>query len=671
MNMLRSLTMMVVGMTLMGAVWVSATASAATALRAEPAVRRRINRCRYRRITVEARLRDRWAVAAHRADFPDKGGIRIMAKKVFGKILAGCLMIAFAFSSGAAAAEEAIARTKRTDQEKVVDLRLDGNEADWTYVGEPKWKVDPQGRIFPPAWPKAEITYVGSYSYDLARTDYAFFTGTALADVEFSVEFKIYYSTAPYGGVVFRAVDSARCYLVEVRAITRRVQEYTVVLWQQDEAGFWRELACASAPLPKIDYPSPSNPEEWFKSSPDWAKLQVRATGSHIEVALDGKTLVAVEDDAYPAGCVGLFAHGPVLFRNLRVRGTEGELSRPWAMHEGALPRFFYPGKDGTQPRGFNAFPAVAVRGETVYVAWSHGAISLVPATTLLTRSDDGGRTWTAPEPIARPELIGTGKSADPLPSFVYSLLVHDDGRLSCGYGVCGYRGARKVEAGFFISTDRGATWSGPVAFRPGGKEISHWGGWALQPYSPISRLSDGTLVMTWWKRSGTIDDPRGAVLFRSTDDGQTWSAPIYFDKENVDTNEAMVAETAPGKLVVFIRPAEALCMWTGTSDDGGLTWTKLVPSNLTGYSPIMLAHSSRVVVLASRDGGRDSINLSFDQGRSWTRRYRISPAGGMLNMVELADATILMVMCEGYREGQYIRAQRFRVTERGSIPAP
>ncbi len=554
-----------------------------------------------------------------------------------------------------------------------VAMKLVGNEPGWSHVGEPNWRIDEQGWIFPPAWPEARITYVGSYSYDLARTDYAFFTGAVLADVELSVDFKIYYSTAPYAGVAFRAQDSARCYLVEVRAVARDWQVYRVILWRQDEAGIWHDLAAAEHPLPEIDHPFPENKEQWVKSSPDWATLGVKATGSRIDVALNGKTLLAVEDDAYPAGCVGLFAHGPALFRNLHVRGTEGAAPRPWTKHDGALPRYFYPGKDGKQPRGFNAFPAVAVHGETVYVAWAHGRVSLFPTTALLTRSDDGGRTWTVPRRIERPELIGTGKSTDGLPSFIYSLFVHEDGRLSAGYGICGYRRAREVEAGFFYSDDRGDTWSEPVDFRPEGKDIHHWGGWALQPYAPITRLSDGTLVMTWWQRAATADDPHRcrSILFRSTDDGRTWSAPIYFDEENYDTNEAMVAETAPGKLIVFTRPRGARTMWTGTSDDGGQTWTKLAPSGLIGYSPILLAHSSGAIVMATRDGGRDSINLSFDRGRSWSRRYRLSPAGGMLNMVELSDGTVLIVMAEGYRAGQSVRAQRFRVTEAGPVPVP
>ena len=42
-----------------------------------------------------------------------------------------------------------------------------------------------------------------------------------------------------------------------------------------------------------------------------------------------------------------------------------------------------------------------------------------------------------------------------------------------------------------------------------------------------------------------------------------------------------------------------------------------------------------------------------------------------MVGMAELGDGTIFIAMHEGYRVGQRIRGQRFRVTERGPVRAP
>ena len=558
------------------------------------------------------------------------------------------------------------------DDERVAELRLDGTENEWTHIGDPEWKYDDEGTIYPPAWPQAELAYytvVSAYSYDQAREDYALFTGATFADMTLSVEFKAYHGSIIHGGLVFHAMDSARCYVVDVVDMGRRGQKYLVTLWVQDEGGYRRELGSALAPHSEVDEDiyqrGPRNTEEWLNSSPDWAKLKVRATGSHIEMAVDGETLFDVDDDSYRVGCVGLAARGPMLFRSLQMRGNECASSEPWKKHEVPLPRFCHLG--GEQPRGFNAFPVVAARGETVFVAWAHGIHAFRPTSTLLTRSDDGGRTWTAPREISLPVDRASGCG-------VSSLFIHDDGTLRCGYG--GIVTHEERDFGFFLSGDGGDTWSGPLAFEPGGKPFRAWG--QLRPYSPITRLSDGTLVMAWKHESDPIpggsadrNDQRcsRSVLFRSTDDGRTWSAPIHFDKDNFDCNECMVAETGPGRLVAFMRTLRAPFMWTGTSDDGGLTWTKLVQSDVSGDCPYLLAHSSGALVLYSRGCGA-FIKLSFDQGRSWTEQYRISPAAAMVGMAELADGTIFIAMHEGYRVGQHIRGQRFRVTAQGPVSA-
>lgn len=559
------------------------------------------------------------------------------------------------------------------------DIRLDGTETQWAYVGDPEWKYDAEAVMYPPVWPQAELAYytvVGAYSYDQAREDYAFFTGAVLADMELTVDLKMFYSSAVHGGLLFRAQDSVRGYVLDVEDMSRRGQNYRLTLWLQEESGYRRELGKGMAPHSEVDeniyHLGPQDAEQWFRSSPDWATLRVRAEGSHIEVSVDGRVLFAVEDSTYAYGCVGLVARGPLLFRNLRVMGAVVTPPEPWTRHPDARPHFFYPG--GTQPKGFNAFPVVAARGETVYTAWAHGLHGLRPTTTLLTRSDDGGRTWTAPAPIDHPLIAemrgGVGVS---------SLFIHDDGRLSCGVGaLCTHE---EKDFAFIHSMDGGATWSGPEVFEPGGRPKLSYSG--LRPYAPIRRLSDGTLVLCWKYEAEPMPGGEGqataehnkyrrsrSVLIRSTDDGHTWSGPIFFDEDNFDCNECMVAETAPGKLVAFMRTLRAPMMWTGTSTDGGLTWTRLVPSSVCGDCPYLLAHSSGALVMYFRGYGA-MIKLSFDGGRTWSGRHRISPAAAMVGMAELSDGSIFIAMHEGYRVGQYIRAQRFRVTSDGPVAVP
>ncbi len=70
-------------------------------------------------------------------------------------------------------------------------------------------------------------------------------------------------------------------------------------------------------------------------------------------------------------------------------------------------------------------------------------------------------------------------------------------------------------------------------------------------------------------------------------------------------------------------------------------------------------------------DPAKAMIKLSFDGGRTWSGQHRISPAAAMVGMAELADGSIFIAMHEGYRVGQYIRAQRFRVTSDGPVAVP
>jgi len=190
-------------------------------------------------------------------------------------------------------------------------------------------------------------------------------------------------------------------------------------------------------------------------------------------------------------------------------------------------------------------------------------------------------------------------------------------------------------------------------------------------------RLSDGTVVFSGYEAKTASGGEEGvnaermdrSLLFRSEDDGMTWEAPILFGEGNFDTNECMVAEVGEGKMVAFMRTLAAPFMWTSRSEDGGKTWAKLAQSNVSGECPYLVRHSSGVLVLASRGAGR-FVKLSYDDGETWTKEWRVSPASAMIGMVELGDGRMLIVMHEGYRIPGYIRGQLFRMTEDGPTAA-
>jgi hypothetical protein len=328
-----------------------------------------------------------------------------------------------------------------------LNTTLTDNEADWTFIGVPKWKQDSDGVIYPPVWSYPNFDPDPSqvpnhYAHELAREDFAFLTSQPFEDTDISVEHKCPYGSVLHGGIVFRAVDSARFYVLDIVDLGRKAQAYELILWMQEATGYRRELARGTAShsvVPdRIVQTGPKTRQEWYHSSPDWVTVRVQASGMFIRVSLDGQIVFELRDSTYPVGYVGLVARGAVTFRNLRVEGVPGELSEPWTKHEGELPHFFYPG--GEQPEGFNAYPvACHTDGGLTLVAWSHAPMSADPWTgmhSVLTCSEDEGRTWSQPECL----FSQSGHSCG-----CVSIFAHRDGTISALVGATPVRRRQKL----------------------------------------------------------------------------------------------------------------------------------------------------------------------------------------------------------------------------------
>ena len=550
-----------------------------------------------------------------------------------------------------------------------LNAELTGNRESWTFIGHSGWTENHEGIIYPPVWSYENFDPDPSrtpnlYAHELAREDYAFLTCAALDDTDVSVEYKCPYGSVLHGGIVFRAVDSVRCYVLDLVDLGRKGQAYELTLWLQDRAGVRRLLASARMPhsvVPdRIVQGGVRTRTDWDHSSPDWVCVRVQASGTFIRVSMDGQIAFELRDETYPVGHAGLVARGSVLFRDLRMEGVPEELPETWSAHEGERPRFFYPG--GTQPEGFNAYPVVCRSEEGLtLVAWSHNPRTgdSTPS-VVLARSADEGENWNRPETI----FSRAGYYCAPT-----SLFAHRDGTLSCLVGF-----AESQESGSVTlvlrSVDGGRSWAEEGELAVAGQPLSSIP--YTHPYSPMQRLSDGTVVMCAYE----ADDSRGednsrrqdrSLLLRSGDDGITWDEPVYFEADNFDHNECMVAEVAPDRLVAFMRTLRATGMWTSRSADGGRTWTRLEPSDISAECPCLLAHSSGTLVLGSRGVGT-FLRTSGDRGQTWGDTFRLSPASAMMGMGEMGDGLMMIVMHEGYRVPGYIRGQFFRVTPEGPV---
>jgi len=559
-----------------------------------------------------------------------------------------------------------------------LDALLTSNEGNWTFIGDSHWRQDRDGMIYPPVWQQEDFdpepTQVPKlYAHELAREDYAILAHQPLSDTDVSVQYKCPYGSVIHGGIMLRAVDSARCYVLDISDLWTKGQEYELTLWLQEASGYRKALASGRAPhsvVPeRIVRGGTRTREDWNISSPDWVTVRVQASKDLIQVSMDGRMVFEARDRTYAAGCTGLVARGSVMFRKLTISGERAELPATWARHEGELPRFFEPG--GEPPLGFNAYPVVCrTRDGAVLVAWIHGAgLSADLATEkviVMTRSQDEGLTWSPPRPVFDPGgLVGHPAS----------LFAHRDGSLSCVMQLWP-RKEDWLERSILVirSSDGGETWSAVGPLLAGGRALASF----ECAYSPMQRLSDGTVVFCRYEdettdacgeevNAGRLDR---SLFFRSEDDGRTWEAPIVFDEENFDHNECLVAEVGPGRLAAFMRTLGG-DFRTSRSEDSGKTWTTPAahPNMSSRDHPHLLRHSSGALVMCSRGLGT-FMKLSFDDGESWTNAWRISPASAIVGMTELSDGRVLIVIPEGYRTPGRVRGQFFRVTEEGPVPA-
>ncbi len=155
-------------------------------------------------------------------------------------------------------------------------------------------------------------------------------------------------------------------------------------------------------------------------------------------------------------------------------------------------------------------------------------------ARTLATRSTDGGKTWTTPEPIDLPGL----KFGSP---YGRILTMPDHTMMMNIYGVI--EGGRHDSSLLFRSKDHGKTWTRhSVIAAEGFNETS------------LARLNDGTLAAAL-RHDGAAGGPGENVWTAlSKDNGRTWSTPISLTPDRVHPADLVVLQDGRLALVAGDR---------------------------------------------------------------------------------------------------------------------
>jgi energy-coupling factor transporter ATP-binding protein EcfA2 len=353
-------------------------------------------------------------------------------------------------------------------------------------------------------------------------------------------------------------------------------------------------------------------------------------------------------------------SQGRVLFDDLKISGTRGELGKEWVLLPESKPKDDFdrpviePAERIVAVRGGGYFPVlIGLRDGSLGAVVRGGAPHIgIKGRLDWIRSTDGGKTWSAPAAIVDSKWDDRNPAMGQMPN----------GTIAMAYAEAqtyNEKGEWDTKAGeykhfFVLSNDGGRTWTEKRPLFSG----------AIRNGSPFGRiivLGDGTALMPiYGDRDPAWTGPPAAAevkstisgIVRSRDNGETWTD---FSVVAPTGHNEMSLLALTGKRLLAVVRTDGGSLDQYESQDAGYTWTGPKPLTEASQHPgdlVRLASGKLLLVWGNR---REPLGVggmvSSDSGATWDYAHRVmlgatSLSGdcGYPSVVQLADGTMVLM---------------------------